>query len=90
MKAFPDINEELDKYSEESKQAEIQRSFKKYFAMMHALSLGRTNHVRVNSRGKPEPHRTDGSPMTKQSRETRAEISHRRSKAARRARAINR
>jgi hypothetical protein len=90
METFPDINEELEKYTEDAKQVEAQRYFKRYLAMMNALTMGRTNHVRVNSWNRPEPHRADGSPMTKKSREARAEISHRRSKAARRARVTSR
>lgn len=86
MEAFPDVGEDLEKYRAE----EQQRNFTLYFTMMRALHKGRTSHVRKNSWGHPEPHRTDGSPMTKPSRASRAEASHKRSKAAGLARAKSR
>jgi hypothetical protein len=86
MEAFPDVNEELEKYKIEQQQ----KNFMLFFKMMKALNMGRTHHVRINSWKRPEPHRPDGSPMTKKSRAARAEVSHRRSKAARHARALSR
>jgi hypothetical protein len=86
MEAFPDVNDELEKYKVEQQQ----KYFKMYFKMMKALNMGRTHHVRVNSWKRPEPHRPDGSPLTKPSRASRAEVSRRRSKAARHARALSR
>jgi len=93
MEAFPDINEDLDKYTEDAAklhQLAAERNFTKFFAMMKALNMGRTSHTRVNSWNNPEPHRADGSPMTKPSRASRAATSRRKSKAARLARAKNR
>lgn len=93
MEAFPDINEDLEAYQAEkeaARQAEIQRNFTKFLAMMRAMNMGRTYHTRVNSWKTPEPHRPDGSPMTKPSRASRAAVSHRKSKAARLARVKNR
>jgi len=92
MEAFPDINEDLEKYTEEEaeRQRVMQKNFAKFMVMMTALNMGRTHHTRVNSWNNPEPHRADGSPMTKQSRASRAAVSRRRSKAARLARAKNR
>lgn len=84
--AFPDINEDLEKYRVE----EQQKNFMLFFKMIKALNMGRTHHVRINSWKRPEPHRADGSPLTKQSRRRRTEASHKRSKAARLARRVNR
>jgi hypothetical protein len=86
MEAFPDVNEDLENYRVQ----EMQKNFARFMAMMKALNMGRTHHVRVNSWKRPEPHRADGSPMTKRSRASRAEVSRRKSKAARHARALNR
>lgn len=90
MEAFPDVNEELEKFRIE----DMQKRFGTFIAMMwqavKAMNMGRTSHVRVNSWKRPEPHRADGSPMTKPSRASRAAVSRRRSKAARLASAKNR
>ena len=90
MDSFPDVNEELEKYENEERQKVMGQYFAKYFAMMKAMNMGRTSHTRVNSRGNPEPHRADGSPMTKPSRSSRSAVSRKRSKAARLARVKSR
>lgn len=90
MEAFPDVNEELEKYTEEAKNAEIQKYIARYFAMVKALNMGRTHHVRVNSWKRPEPHRADGSPMTKQSRGVRRAKNRNRAKIAKLSRMKNR
>lgn len=90
MEAFPDVNEDLKKYEAEQQQEAMNKYFTRYFAMIKALNMGRTHNTRVNSWKHPEPHRPDGSPMTKPSRASRAAVSHRKSKAERRARAMSR
>ena len=87
MDAFPDVNEDLEKYVATREQ---QAQFTLFFKMIKALNMGRTHHVRTNSWDKPEVHRPDGSPMTKPSRASRVAVSRRRSKAARLTRAANR
>ena len=90
MEAFPDVNEDLKKYGDEERQKVAAQYFAKYFAMMKAMSMGRASHTRVNSWGNREPHRTDGSPMTKPSRGSRSAASHKQAKAARLARVKSR
>jgi len=90
MKAFPDVNEELKKYSIEQNQEAMQKYVARFYAMMKALNMGRTHHVRVNSWGRPEPHRADGSPMTKPSRASRAAKSRGRSKTTKHAKSLQR
>ena len=90
MEAFPDVNEDLKKYEDDERQKTVNRYFAQYITMMKALNTGRTYRTRVNSWGNPEPHRADGSPMTKPSRKSRAAVSRKRSKAARLARVKSR
>ena len=90
METFPDVNEDLKKYEEEKRQKAMGQYFARYLAMMKALNLHRTSHARVNSWRRPEPHRADGSPMTKPSRSSRSAASHKSSKAARLARVKSR
>ena len=85
--AFPDVNEELAKYAVSQEQM---RYFGLYFKMMKALNMKRTHHVRVTSFGYEEPHRADGTPLTKSSRSSRIAVNRRRNKAAKLSRAKNR
>jgi hypothetical protein len=85
MEAFPDVNDELSKYTDQQ-----QKYWALYFKMMKALNMGRTHHVRMTSFGYPEPTRGDGTPLTKSSRASRIAVSRRKSKAARLARRNNR
>jgi len=86
MEAFPDVNEDLEKYRVEQQQ----KDFMRFFRMMKALNMGRTHHVRVNSWGRPEPHRADGSPLTKPSRASRAAVSRGRGKTTKHAKELQR
>jgi len=87
---FPDVNEELEKYTEAKLSEEQTKYFGLYFKMMKALNMKRTYSVRTDSWGKPEPHRPDGTPLTKSTRASRVVVARRRSKAARLARRKNR
>lgn len=86
MESFPEVSEALEKYRIEQQQ----KAFARFFQMVKALNMGRTHHVRTNSKNEPERHRPDGSPFTKPSRYSRVVVSRRRSKTARLARAANR
>ena len=91
--AFPDVNEELAKYSEEKQQAlsaEQQKYWMRYFRMMRALQMHRTHGIRTISTGKPEPMRSDGTPYTKSPRATRIAANRKRTKIAKLSRAKNR
>lgn len=90
MESFPDINEELEAYQKAERERIMMENFQKFLVMMKAMNKGRTFHTRVNSWKRPEPHRPDGSPMTKPSRASRVAVSRRKAKAARLARAKNR
>ena len=87
MEAFPDVNEELEKYVATQEQ---QKNFMLFFKMMKAMNMGRTHHVRVNSWKTPEKSRTDGTPFTKTTRASRVAVSRRRTKVARASRKVNR
>ena len=86
MEAFPDLNEDLEKY----RIAEAQKHFAIYFRMMTALHKGRKYHTRTNSWDAPEKHRKDETPYTKSPRASRVSVSRRKSKAAKAARKVNR
>ncbi len=85
MEAFPDVNEELAKYTEAQ-----QKNWALYLKVMKALNMGRTHHVRTNSWDTPEKVRADGTPFTKTTRASRVAVSRRRSKVARASRKLNR
>ena len=87
---FPDVNEEIEKYTEQKATEEQMRYWSLYFKMIKALNMGRTHHVRTNSWGTPDKSRPDGTPFTKTTRASRIAVNRRRNKAAKLARARNR